>query len=124
MQTLKMKWIAGALALFASLAISGASHASCTGDDRVSIPDASCLSGSHSNHCSFDIFGKCLSYQSSFWVQALTSCVQNGNKVVAKIDLKDRIDETWHLTNHDRNDGAADTYTRGVYCCDDLGKCN
>ncbi len=122
MQT--MKWMAGTFVLVGILALSSASHASCTGDNRVDIPDASCLSGSHSNTCSFKVFGKCLSYQSSFWAEAKITCVQNGDKVVAKIDLKDRMDETWHLYNHDTNKGGADTYARGVYCCSDLGRCN
>ena len=121
MRTSGMKWMVGAVALAAFLAVSGASYASCTGNNRVSLGDADCLSGGHSNSCTSRIFGKCITYTSSFWAQKVCT---GGRKVVAKIDLKSASDRTWHLTNTGERNGSASSKVNGIYCCSDLGRCD
>ena len=122
MRTQRIRWTVGALALFGSLAVAGASHASCTGDDRLGLSEAACLLGGHLNDCDSAIFNQCISWSSSYWAQS--RCSARGT-VVAKIDIAGGTDETWHLNDGDKRSGSkSDKKTRGVYCCDDLGLCN
>ena len=112
------------LSIFGVLALSVASHASCTGDNRISLGSASCLDGGWDNSCTAKIFGKCIGWSSSYWAQATATCTAGSDKVVVKIDLKSQGDRTWHLTGFTRSNGQSNTKTNGVYCCDDLGRCN
>lgn len=122
MRTRRIPWTAGALALFGSLAIAGAGHASCTGDDRLSLSEADCLNGGHTNSCSSKLFGHCISRNSYFWAQS--TCSAQGT-VVAKIDITGGTDKTWHLNDDVKRSGShTDKHTGGVYCCNDLGLCN
>ena len=121
MRSSGMKWMVGAVALSAFLAFSGASHASCTGGNRISVGSADCLSAGYSNTCDSRMFGKCVSYTSSFWAQKVCT---GGRKVVAKIDLKSATDLTWHLTNTGTRNGSASYKVNGIYCCRDLGRCD
>lgn len=119
MQTQRMKWIAGALVLFGFLVTAGASHASCTGSNRVGLSEAACLDGGHENTCQSRIFGACVDWASSHWAES--QCI---DKVVAKVDISGATDRTWHLNNFARRSGEHYNKTRGVYCCNDLGRCN
>ena len=119
MQTQRMKWAVGTIALFGSLVIAGTSYASCTGSNRLTVGASDCLDGSHTNTCTARIFGKCIAYSSSFEVTS-----QCEEKVVAKIDLAGATDRTLHLHNFAIRSGTDSVEVRGVYCCDDLGRCN
>ena len=119
MRMQRIRWTVGALALLGSLAIAGASHASCTGSNRLTIGESSCLDGSHTSSCSDRIFSACIAYSSTYWAQG--RCKE---KVVAKIDIAGGTDATWHLTNFLKKTGTSSKKVRGVYCCDDLGRCN
>lgn len=89
-------------------------HASCTGSDRISFRDAQCLAANWKN--TNYIFG------SSFAARNL--CPDYG-KVVAKIDLKNANDKTWHLRDGETRSGESHGKVRGIHCCRDLGKlCN
>lgn len=121
MQTQRIRWTVGALALFGSLAIAGASHASCTGDNRLGLSEANCLRGGHTNSCESKIFGQCISPVSYYW--AMSRCSEQGT-VVAKVDIAGGTDKTWHLNDNRKRSGESSNHTRGVYCCDDLGLCN
>ena len=119
-----MKWMAGAFALSAFLAVSGASHASCDENDRIASGDSSCLSAGWSNSCENRIFGKCISWSSTYWAQAASQCTSGSSKVVAKVDIAGGSDRTWHLHNTDNRSGSSSTNkTNGIYCCNDLGRC-
>ena len=122
MKTQRMKWMVGAIALFGFLAISGASHASCTGDDRLELDEARCLTGTHNNICVDKLFGHCLNWQSTYSARKL--CRDVDDKTVAKIDLAHSSDKTWHLNDYLWRDGESMAMVRGIYCCDDLGTCN
>ena len=122
MRARRMKCTVGALALLGSLAIAAASHASCTGSDRLTIAESNCLDGDHTNTCTLRAFGKCIGHSSTYWVQS--SCWWSGT-VVAKIDIAGAADKTWHIENAARRSGSSSSNkTRGVYCCNDLGLCN
>ena len=123
MRTLGMKWMVGALALSAFLAVSGASHASCTGDNRIAQASSGCMEGGHTNSCSGRIFGACVSWSSSFWAEAYSRCTGGTDKVVVKIDISGGSDRTWHLSDTNRREGTSSRSTNGVYCCNDLGRC-
>lgn len=122
MRTQGMKWRVGALALVGSLAIVGASHASRTGNDRLTIAESDCLDGSHENTCTYRALGKCLGHSSTYRIQ--DPCRWLGT-AVAKIDIAGAADKTWHIENADRRSGESRYNKTGdVYCCDDLGLCD
>ena len=123
-KTLLRAFLAAFLAVFGVLAVPGASHASCSGSNRVSLSSASCLDGGYSNYCATRIFGKCVSWNSSHWVQATANCTRGDDKVVAKISLRNMGDRTWHRYNNARHQATSDAKTKGIYCCSDLGRCN
>ena len=122
MRKLRMRWTVVTLAAFGFLVISGASHASCTGSDRLSLSRANCLDGDHYSVCSFRLFGTCMVKKYKVWVQS--RCSGDGTKVVAKIDIANVTDLTWHQTSNAKRSVETDNPINGVYCCDDLGQCN
>lgn len=123
MKTLPATFLAAVIAIFGVLAVPGTSHASCTGSNRLSLDEAYCLDGGWNNSCNARIFGKCISWSSTYWVEADYFCTQ-GNTVVAKIDLKGHTDKTWHQNDSNRRSGSHGTTTvNGIYCCKDLGFC-
>ena len=91
MRTQGMKWTVGALALFGSFAIAGASHASRTGTDRLTIAESVRLDGSQENTCTYRAFGKCLGHSSTYRVQ--NPCRWLGT-VLAKVDIAGAADKT------------------------------
>ncbi len=126
MRTRKTKWTMGAGVFCWLLAVSGASHASCTGDNRVGLDGTGCLTATYTNTCTFKLFGTCMEWQSNFsvWVN-VGRCRFPGEKVVAKIDLAGMADKTWHFNENDTSrDGRAGGKVRGIYCCEDLGRCD
>ena len=118
MRTSKMQLLAGALVLTALLAVSGVSQASCGSSQRVPHSSAVCLDAGWDTTKSC-FWGIC-HYSSSFW--ATSRC--NG-KVVAKVDLADHADRTWHLNynGHGRS-SSADLKVNGISCCKDLSAAN
>ena len=124
MRMQRIRWTVGALALFGFVAVSGASHASCTGSNRQAAIDSYCLTGEYTNTCEGSIFGGCVKWSSSFWAEADEDCVTGTDKVVVKIDIAHATDKTWHQTNTDRRSGTASKRVNGVYCCKDLGRCD
>ena len=80
-----LRYAAGALALFAFLAVSGASHASCTGSDRLASTAANCLDEDVVNTCTEKFLGLCVSY--SAFVAAEQECEPGSDEnMVVKID--------------------------------------
>ena len=123
MKTPSTTCLAALIAIFVMLSASAAVHASCTGSNRVSLDNASCLFGDWENTCHSRIFGGCVSWGSTYWVQANVDCIQGTDKVVAKIDISGATDRTWHQTDFNVRTGSSNHKTNGVYCCSDLGRC-
>lgn len=117
--------MAGALALVASIAVSGTVQASCEDDNRVAASEARSLQATWDNSCEVKVWGKCMMWSSTF---SARNTFPSQGKVVAKIDIKDKADRTWHLTNSAWNDGSEDANkVNGIYCCKDLsasGQCD
>ena len=109
MKASKMQLLAGALVLVALLAVSGVSQAACGSSKRVSHTDTVCLVAGWETESSC-FWGVC-SYTTSYWARS-----QCNGKVVAKIDIKDSTDRTWHFNynGHGRT-SSADHRLNGIY---------
>ena len=102
--------ILGLLAFALIMVVAGTAYASCTGSNRIDRDDAECLSGWWDNNS--------WPKKSTFGAQNLCP---NWGKVVAKVDIKDAGDRTWHLANGDKRRGSTSNTVRDIYCCKDLG---
>ena len=101
----------GVVSLAITLVSVGEVDASCSGSQRMRDANADCLNSRYSNS------GNWLNPSSEFY--AWNSC-HNYGKVVAKVDIKNRPDVTWHLTSNAQREGQADEHVRDIYCCKDL----
>ena len=100
-----------ALAVLAATALApGSAYAACGSSNRIASSSANCLSAGWDN-------GTHLWTHS--YVEARNDCSDLGT-VVAKVDIRDGRDFTWHLTNGNIRYGQSDHNFRGVYCCSDL----
>ena len=102
--------ILGLLAFALIMVVAGTAYASCTGSNRIDRDDAECLSGWWDNNS--------WPKKSTFGAQNL--CPDWG-KVVAKVDIKDAGDRTWHLADGDKRRSSTSNTVRDIYCCQDLG---
>ena len=103
------------MAFAAIMVVAGAASASCGISDRVGFVGASCL------HAWWD--NNNWPKKSTFGAQVQNDC-HEWDKVVAKVDLKDCSDKTWHLTNTNKRRGSEACRVNGIYCCKDMGICN
>ena len=97
--------------------LAGQVHAgSCEGSNRVRHKDAQCLHAKWDNDTNWLSHGK---------VEARNECPEYGT-VVAKVDIKNFRDETWHLDDGETKKHNTQIYNvRHVYCCKDLSDiCN
>ncbi len=100
----------GLLAFALIVTVAGGAYASCTGSDRVSRDNAECLSGWWDNNS--------WPKKSTFGAQNL--CPDWG-KVVAKVDIRNATDRTWHLADGNKRRSNTSHTVRNIYCCQDLG---
>ena len=102
-------------ALIAALAVQV--HAgSCEGSNRIDHDAADCLDADWDNSTNWLSHGK---------VWARSQCSDSGT-VVAKVDIKNAKDKTWHLNDDSKRSSGTGIYNvRNVYCCADLSDlCN
>jgi len=106
-----MKKLLVLAALGASLLILPLSdgNAACGKSKRISDADAGCLDG------------KIIKMGREYGYQAQNTCHEWG-KVVAKVDIKNGPDKTWHLTTSAIKWGSTSAYRkpRSITCCSDL----
>lgn len=102
--------ILGLLAFALIVAVAGDAYASCTGSNRVDRDNAECLNGWWDNN----------SWPKKSTFGAQNQCPDWG-KVVAKVDIKNAGDKTWHLGDGNSRTGSTSSTVRDIYCCKDLG---
>ncbi len=96
------------------LAAAGSAAGDCEKSRRISRDNAECLSGQWKNR----------SWPKKSTVKAVNECPEWG-KVVAKIDIKDAADFTWHLADGSERSKKGFFRVRDVTCCSDLSDlCN
>ena len=98
-------------AVLLSLAVAGPAHADCEKGKRISRAEAECLSGEWTNR----------SWPKKSTVRAVNERPGWG-KVVAKIDIKDAADSTWHLLDGNERSRRGFFKVRDVTCCSDLSE--
>lgn len=97
------------LALVLSAGVAGASYAACESSDRLNHNNAECL------HAWWD---------NNDWPEDSTFAARNEcpawGTVVAKVDIRDATDRTWHLNDGNTRRGSTSTTVREISCCEDL----
>lgn len=103
------RWMIGLLALAMSAGLAGNSYAACESSNRIDHGEAECL------HAWWD---------NNDWPKKSTYAARNEcpawGKVVAKVDIRNASDKTWHLTNGNTRRGSTSHTVREISCCTDL----
>ncbi len=99
-----------AFAFMAGLA--GEAHADCDSSDRMNHSSSDCLHGWWDNNT--------WPTKTTFGVQSFCWQPTAGGTVVAKIDIVNRPDLTWHLNNGHKRRDKTWNWIRDIHCCEDL----
>lgn len=105
--------ISTATTIMVMVALSGHAQANCDRGDRIPAAQASCLEARWRNPSGLNA----LVEQS--WYSVRNLCHYDG-RVVAKVDIKNDMDHTLHLSDSRTRSRDIWSRVRGIYCCDDL----